>query len=344
MALRAWPTDRGLWQGSTALVTGASGFVGYWLTNHLIEAGARVVGLSRQPAPPDGTAGVVWIKAVPGDMDEFETILAKNGPDVVFHLAGQSQVGTAETDPVGTFEANVREVWLLLDACRRARTTPRVVLASTERVYGTPKSADHALPAELHGHPDAVKEDLPVRGRHPYDVSKACAELIALSYAETYDLPVCCVRTGNLFGGGDRNFDRLIPGTIRQALAGLPPVLRSDGRARRDFLYIRDAVAGFVRIAEEMHRPEVRGQIFNLASGKPIEVIDMVRSCLEAAGRAELQPRIDPSVRDRTQNRQLCIEKALHLLGWTPQFDLRIALAETAQWYATHLEATDVRR
>ena len=236
------------WRDRPVLVTGATGLLGSWMVDGLLARGARVVALVRDIVPDalfftgGGAAGCVLVLGDVEDGRLVERVLAEHEIDAVFHLAAQTIVEHAHRDPVGTFRSNVAGTWEVLDACRRSGRPTRVLVASSDKAYGDQ--------AELPYH-----EGHPLQGRHPYDVSKSCADLIAHAYAVSYDLPVVITRCGNLFGGGDLNFNRIVPGTIRDALAGRRPVLRSDGRPVRDYLYVEDAVEAYVALAERAHEP-----------------------------------------------------------------------------------------
>ena len=235
-------SDQGFWRGRPVLVTGGTGLLGSWLTRGLLDRGARVVLLVRDRVPDalvvsDGSADrCVQVSGDVRDGRTVERVLVEYEVDTVFHLAAQTIVEHALRDPVGTFRSNVEGTWELLDACRRSGRPQRVVVASSDKAYGSQPDLPY-------------REDQALVGRHPYDVSKSCTDLIAQAYAVSYDLPVVVTRCGNLYGGGDLNFNRLIPGTIRAALAGERPILRSDGTPRRDYLYVEDAVEAYIATA-----------------------------------------------------------------------------------------------
>ena len=241
----------GFWLDRPVLVTGATGLLGSWLSRELLARGARVIVIVRDELPDAQlvTSGdLARCVRVRGDVEDgrlLERVLVEHEVDAVFHLAAQTIVEHAVRDPLGTFRANVAGTWELLDACRRCGRPARILVASSDKAYGT----QPVLP---------YTEDQPLEGRHPYDVSKSCADLIATAYATTYDLPLAVTRCGNLFGGGDLNFSRLVPGTIRHALRGERPVLRSDGSPLRDYLHVDDAVDAYLAIAERVHDPDVR--------------------------------------------------------------------------------------
>jgi CDP-glucose 4,6-dehydratase len=244
------------WQDRPVLVTGATGLVGGWLTRRLIEAGADVVCLVRDWVPQQELIRSNLIEqaiVVRGDLrdrDLLERTIGEYETDTVIHLAAQTIVCVANRNPISTFESNIQGTWNLLEACRRSPGVRSIVVASSDKAYGD----QEILP---------YNEDTPLRGQHPYDVSKSCADLITHTYAKTYDLPVAVTRCGNFFGGGDLNWNRIVPGTVRAVLRGQRPVIRSDGHFVRDYFYVEDGVAAYMMLAEQIYRrPELRGQAF----------------------------------------------------------------------------------
>jgi CDP-glucose 4,6-dehydratase len=270
------------------------------------------------------------IRLIRGDVCDqplLERVLGEYEIDTVFHLAAQTIVGVANRNPVGTFESNVRGTWALLEACRRSPLVRGVVVASSDKAYGHhPK-----LP---------YSEDAPLQGRHPYDVSKSCADLIAQSYAATYGLPVCVTRCGNLYGGGDLNWNRLIPGTIRSALAGERPVVRSDGSYVRDYFYVEDGVGAYLTLAERLAAdPALAGQAFNFSNEMQVTVVDLVRTVLRLADREELEPDVRAEAKHEIRHQYLDAGKARRMLGWKPAFTLEDGLRRTIDWYREFLTA-----
>jgi CDP-glucose 4,6-dehydratase len=320
------------WSERPVLVTGATGLLGSWLVEELVEQGASVVMLVRDLVPDarvhQSGASARAVTAL-GDVRDgrlVERLLAEYEIDTVFHLAAQTIVEHAFRDPVNTMRSNVEGTWEVLDACRRSGRPRAIVVASSDKAYGT----QPVLP---------YREDDPLQGRHPYDASKSCSDLIAQSYAWTYDLPVVVTRCGNLFGGGDLNFNRIVPGTIRAALAGRRPVLRSDGTPIRDYLYAEDAVAAYLLAAERGGEADVRGLAFNFSTESPISVLDLTRATLAACGRADLEPVIEAVATHEIQAQYLSADRARTVLGWQPRHDLHNALQRTVAWYARHLGA-----
>lgn len=274
------------WLGRTVFVTGATGLLGSWLVDELLRRGANVVCLVRDHVPASRLVRerlVARVTIVRGDLVEYETMLRALNEyevDTVFHLGAQTIVGTAARSALSTFESNVRGTWRLLEACRHnARLVQRVVVASSDKAYG----AHDALP---------YTEATPLTGRFPYDVSKSCTDLIAMSYFHTYGTPVAVTRCANLFGGGDLNWSRLIPGTIRSALQGESPLIRSDGQFVRDYFYVRDAVEACLQLAERLPAQEAAGEAFNFGTETPLAVLEIVDRLLELMGKTDLRPTV----------------------------------------------------
>lgn len=318
------------WRGRKVFVTGCTGFLGSWLTAALLERGAVVVGLAHSAERRSNLvrSGLLHeIRFVFGDLTDYALLqrsLSEFDIDTVFHLAGQTIVGIANRSPLSTFETNVRGTWLLLEAVRHTPGIRSVIVASSEKAYG---EQDH-LP---------YLEDDPLNARFPYAVSKGCADLIAQSYAHTYNLPVAITRCSNLYGGGDLNWDRLIPGTIRSVLRGEQPIIRSDGTFKRDYLYVADAIRGYLMLAEKAPDPGVRGEPFNIGIGHPISALEVVETIIAVSHYPELRPIILNEAKNEIKDEYLSSEKALRLLGWEPQYSLERGLKETLDWYRQYL-------
>lgn len=323
--------DNSFWRDRRVFVTGCSGFLGSWLVQALVAEGASVVGLVRDHVPQsmlfsDGTAG--RIRIVNGALDDLtflERVLAEYEIETVFHLAAQTIVGIANRSPLSTFETNIRGTWHLLEAARRTSTVDGIVVASSEKAYGEPQ----ALP---------FVEEHPLHGRHPYDVSKSCVDLISQTYAATYQLPVAITRFSNLYGGGDLNWNRLIPGTIRSVLRGEAPVIRSDGTFKRDYVYVEDAVAGYLTLARRASQPGICGQAFNFGLGRPVTALEVVQTIIGVSEHPDLQPVILDEVRHEIRDEYLSPQKAHDVLGWQPKETLASGLARTMAWYRHYLE------
>lgn len=260
---------------------------------------------------------------VRGEVEDYallERILNEYEIDVVFHLAAQTIVETANRNPISTFDTNIRGTWNLLEACRRNSLVKKIIVASSDKAYGV----QHNLP---------YNESTPLQGTHPYDVSKSCADLLAYAYFNTYNLPVCITRCGNFYGGGDTNFNRIIPGTIRSVLHNEQPVIRSDGSYIRDYIYVKDAVSAYLLLAEKMEDKSVLGEAFNFSNEIQITVLDLTRKILSLTGREDLQPIIENRAEKEIKHQYLSAEKARKRLSWRPLYSLEQGLQETVEWY-----------
>jgi len=328
-------TSTRFWAGRPVLVTGGTGLLGSWLVAALLDHGARVVLLIRDRVPDAlvATSGAadrcVQIAGDVRDGQTIERVLVEYEIDAVFHLAAQTIVEHALRDPVNTMRSNIEGTWEVLDACRRSGGPQRIVVASSDKAYGS----QPVLP---------YREDQPLTGRAPYDVSKSATDLIAQSYGFTYDLPVTVTRCGNLYGGGDLNFNRLIPGTIRSALAGERPMLRSDGSPRRDWLHVEDGVSAYLHVAERAHEPGVRGEAFNFSTEHPMNALEITHAVLEACGRADLEPDILGTATHEIHDQFLAADKARSVLGWEAALDFGAGMQRTLPWYREYLAGASV--
>lgn len=322
--------SRHFWLDRPTLVTGGTGLVGSWLVQRLIAAGADVVCLVRDWVPQSElirTGASARVKVVGGDVRDqamLERTIGEYEVSTIIHLAAQTIVGIANRNPISTFETNIQGTWALLEACRRSPTTKHVIVASSDKAYGD----QQALP---------YNEDTPLKGRHPYDVSKSCADLIAHSYAVSYGLPVLTTRCGNFYGGGDLNWNRIVPGTIRSILRGERPVIRSDGNSVRDYFYVEDGAEVYMLLAEVLaERPELRGRAFNFSNETKITVLELVQCILSLMG-SDLQPEVRNEARNEIRHQYLSAALARKELNWMPHFDLETGLQKTIEWYKEFL-------
>lgn len=321
------------WLDRPTLVTGATGLIGGWLVKSLLANGADVVCVVRDWVPQSELVRAKLlerVKVVRGDVRDQEVVeraLGEYEIDTVIHLAAQTIVGIANRNPVSTFDTNIRGTWSLLEACRRSPAVKQIVVASSDKAYG-----DHD---DLPYH-----ENAPLTGRHPYDVSKSCADLIAQAYAKSYNLPVAVTRCGNFYGGGDLNWNRLVPGTIRSVLRGQRPIIRSDGKFVRDYFYAEDGAAANVTLAENLaHNSELRGEAFNFSNENQLTVMQLVEKLLALMG-SDLQPDIRNEVNNEITHQYLSAEKARQQLDWKPLFTLDEGLRRTINWYKDFFNAS----
>ncbi|HEX6048192.1 MAG TPA: NAD-dependent epimerase/dehydratase family protein [Gemmatimonadaceae bacterium] len=322
--------ESAFWPDRPTLVTGATGLLGGWLVKRLLALGADVVCLVRDWVPQSdvlGDALSTRVRIVRGDVRSqplMERVLGEYEIDVVFHLAAQTVVGVANRNPVSTLDSNIRGTWSVLEACRRSPTVGAIILASSDKAYG----GQTVLP---------YTESTPLEGRHPYDVSKSCADLIAQMYGRTYGLPVGITRCGNFYGGGDLNWNRLVPGTIRSVLRGQRPVIRSDGSPIRDYFYVEDGAAAYILLAEAVRRrPELHGEAFNFSNEIQLTVLELTSRILNTMG-STLEPDIRADARHEIDHQWLSAAKARAMLCWKPECDLDAGLARTIPWYEEHL-------
>jgi len=321
------------WRDRPVFVTGATGLLGGWLVDALLARGAHVVGLVRDHVPRSRLQAertIERIDVVWGDVTDYgcvERALAEYEIECVFHLAAQTIVGIANRSPLSTFDTNVRGTWHVLEASRRQPTVRRVIVASSDKAYGD----QDRLPYE---------ETTPLAGRHPYDVSKSAADLIAQSYWTTFGLRVAVTRCGNLFGGGDLNWNRLVPGTIRAVLRGGAPIIRSNGRLVRDYVYVEDAVDAYLAVADALAEGDaLAGQGVNVSYGEPQRVLDLAHRILGLMGRGDLEPIVLDEASHEIAAQYLDARRAKTLLGWTPRVALDEGLVRTIAWYRRLLAA-----
>lgn len=321
----------GHWRDRPAFVTGATGLLGGWLVRRLVDEGAEVTVLVRDWVPrsvllsTDLLRRVTVVRGDVRDQGVLERAMAEYEVDTVFHLAAQTIVGVANRNPVSTLDTNIRGTWAVLEAARRNPLVKAVIVASSDKAYG-----DHdTLPYD---------ETAALQGSHPYDASKSCADLVSRMYAVTFGVPVAITRCGNFFGGGDLNWNRLVPGTIRSVLKGKRPVIRSDGTLVRDYFYVEDGAAAYLRLAEALHgRSELRGEAFNFSNELQEDVLALAKRILERM-HSDLEPDVRAEAEHEIRHQWLSAAKARKTLDWAPQFTLDEGLDRTIAWYREFLQ------
>lgn len=317
------------WQSKVVLVTGYEGFLGSHLTKQLLSLGSKVIGLDiktlRKTTILD-KADLAKITIIKGSVTNYlllRKILAKYQPEVVFHLAAEATVGSCLNKPLKAFSSNIEGTWKLLEACRQNPNLKSVVLASSDKAYGTKDKLPYY-------------ESDSLQGSHPYDVSKSCADLIARTYFETYNLPVSIVRCGNIYGPGDFNFSRLVPDAVLATIIDRPFLIRSSGQFTRDYIYVDDIVRGYLTLAEKMPNSKLSGQAFNFGAGKPISVIKLVEA-IYSLSKKNPNYKILSEAKDEIQNQYLSTKKVQKLLGWKARVPLNAGLKKTIIWYQNRL-------
>jgi CDP-glucose 4,6-dehydratase len=317
------------WKDRNVFVTGCTGLLGSWLVKALIERGANVTGLIRDLVPK---SNLNWsgfndkINIVRGEIENYfllERTINEYEIDTVFHLAAQTIVTIANRNPISTFESNIKGTWNVLEACRRAPLVKRIIVASSDKAYGDQEK----LPYD---------EDTPLEGKHPYDVSKSCTDLLCRAYFETYKLPVCITRCGNFYGGGDLNFNRIVPGTIRSVLNKEAPIIRSDGSLVRDYFYIEDGVEAYLLLAERMEKLGIQGEAFNFSNEIQVTVFELVEKILKIM-KSDLEPKILRESTNEIKHQYLSAKKAREILNWKPKYTLDDGLRRTTKWYEDFL-------
>ncbi len=320
------------WNNRTAFVTGATGFVGAQVTRQLLANGAKVVCLQRDAVALNSfdifqlRGKVTVINGSVEDLSLMERILNEYEIDAVFHLAAQDLVGAANRSPLSTFETNIRGTYLLLEACRQSETVKRIVVASSDKAYGSHRTLPY-------------RENFPLKGRFPYDVSKTCTDLISQSFAHSYNLPVTITRSSNIYGEGDLNLSRIIPGTIISILKNERPIIRSDGTPIREFIFVDDIARGYLLLAENI--AEAQGEAFNFGTNEPVQMLDLVNQIVNLMGKAnELPPQImlKTKIEREIDAQYLSADKVFQKFGWAAEVNLDEGLQRTINWYQKHFE------
>jgi len=323
------------WKDKNVLITGASGFVGSWLAKSLVEKKANVIALVRDHVPD---SPLIYMDIYPqlkavvdGDIIDHDTVnrvFNEYDIDTCFHLAAQTIVGAANREPIPTFQTNIKGTWNILDVALKSEILEKIVIASTDKVYGEPIK----LP---------ITEEHPLSAIYPYDASKACVEMLTRTYFETYGLPIAITRCCNIYGGGDLNFSRIIPDTIRSIIFNKSPIIRSDGTPVRDFIYITDVVNAYITLAENLDKKNVKGEAFNFGSNSPVKILDLVNKIIKISGKnlkAVIKGKGKP--KGEISEQYLSIEKADKILKWKPEVPLEMGLKKTIEWYENFFAKT----
>jgi len=323
--------NKKFWDEKSVLVTGADGFIGSWIANTLVEKGANVSTILRDIKKKNNIDILNLrdkINIINGNIIDYEVcsrLLNEYDIDIVFHIAAQAIVLSANKSPLSTFESNIKGTWNILEACRLNNSVKRIVIASSDKAYGQQKKLPYT-------------EDSPLTGYFPYDASKACTDILARSYFKTYGLNLAVTRNANTYGPADMNFSRIIPDTIKSIIEGKQPVIRSDGTPERDYMFIKDSVSAYLTVAENLHRKEIAGEAFNFGSGNPISVLDLFKKILKLMGKENVDPKILSKAKNEIDRQYLSIEKVKKLLDWNPKFTLDQGLKETVEWYQDHFK------
>ncbi|MDP2923373.1 MAG: GDP-mannose 4,6-dehydratase [Candidatus Omnitrophota bacterium] len=322
--------DKRFWKNKKALVTGYEGFLGSNLTKNLISYSAKIIGLDQVKNRPISVLNsslrkdIICIKGNVGDLKIVRNVINKYKPQIIFHLAAEAIVNRANKNPILTFESNIKGTWNILEASRDKKFIEAIVVASSDKAYGSHK----ILPYE---------EDAPLKGDHPYDVSKSCADLISYAYYHTYNLPVAITRCGNVYGPGDFNFSRIIPDAVKCALSNKTFFIRSDGKFTRDYIYIDDIADGYILLAEKLQKNKLAGEAFNFSNEKPITVIELAKRIYQLV-RLKPNYRILNQAKYEIRNQYLASAKARKILGWKPKYNLEEGLNKTIEWYRDYFE------
>ncbi|MCF7907819.1 MAG: GDP-mannose 4,6-dehydratase [Candidatus Omnitrophica bacterium] len=317
------------WKGKRVLITGYEGFLGSNLAKVLLNFGAKISGLDILTRRKDTILTqkeLAKIKIIKGNVDNLslvKRILRNDKIEVIFHLAAEALVGECLKRPVKGFSTNIKGTWNILEAWRQTKIAKAIVVASSDKAYGSHSKLPY-------------KEDSALCGLHPYDVSKSCADLIAHAYHNTYGAPVVITRCGNIFGPGDFNFSRIVPETLRSVIRNKTLVIRSDGKFTRDYVYVDDIVAGYINLAQKSKKLKLFGQAFNFSAEQPLSVLALVKLIYKLADRRS-NYKILKQAKYEIKHQYLSSRKAARVLGWKPKLKLDKALEKTYQWYKDNL-------
>ena len=322
------------WDNRSVLITGATGLVGSWLVKELLKRNARVSALvlDSEPASELFRSGdSELIEIVNGNLscyDDVSRAVSQSSAQTIFHLGAQTIVGTGLLDPINTFKANIEGTWNLLESSRRMKSgISSIVVASSDKAYGTAKTLPY-------------KEENSLHGQGPYDVSKSCTDLISQTYGVTYDLPVTIARCGNIYGGGDLNWSRIVPGTLRDISRGRKTEIRSDGTFIRDYIHVLDIVDAYIHLAESTEKQDINGEAFNFSNNRPLSVLEIHKAIYEASSTEYLEPIVRNSAKSEIQDQHLDSSKAQRLLNWKSKVSLQEGLKQTAEWYSNFFTKT----
>jgi len=318
--------NKNFWHNKNIFVTGASGFLGSWLIKELLSFGARITVIIRDYEAHSNFYQFGFdkkVNIVNGDLINFlllSRIFNEYEIDTCFHLAAQPLVPTANRSPLSTFESNIRGTWNVLEAARKNPLKPKVVIASSDKAYGSSNNLPYT-------------ENQLLKGDYPYDVSKSCTDILAQSYYKTYKLPVTISRCGNFYGGGDTNWSRIVPGTFKSIIFNENPIIRSDGKLIRDYFFVKDVVSAYLALGEGMDDESIHGEAFNFGTETPISVIDLVNNMINISGKKNLKPEILGKNHGEILEQYLSSKKAYRVLGWSPKYSLEHGLIQSFEWY-----------
>lgn len=322
--------NKKFWKNKKIFITGSTGLLGYWVTKNLVDADANVSALIHRGVPKVFEPTFSKVNIIKGDITDYKkitSILKKNRIEIIFHLAANTNIPHAYFSPLPMFDANIKGAWVVLEAARQYKEIKAILFASSDKAYGDGEK----LP---------FTEKTYLKGKHPYNASKSCSDLIAQSYFTTYSLPLCITRCGNFYGGGDLNFQRLIPSIIKSVLFNEPLVLRSDGKHIRDFFYVEDGAKASIELVEKMYKnPKIIGQDFNFSNGKPLTVLELVELILKKMN-SNIKPQIQGLSKGEVKSQYLSSRKARTMLGWKPSFTLETGLVRTISWYEEYFRKT----